>query len=267
MKIKIPIGLASHYANHRGMIRVMAAFCRLKALESSSRVSNWRNRLGSISAFCKFSSRTLESRISEMETMGLLKKEKGDLMMISWDELWTLTNIQCKRRRYWHYDEDKIKCKLEYIFQLLAIKEKKKSMENAYRTRTKNIPGFLTEIKYILGVDYNQPITMQDHLVGLLDAFATGAYSSDQIYMLNAVLPDNNFSCRKMKEYFGYAESSDSGPSYRKKILAKLGLITVVKRSVQSSIRSRSCIAGSVHYSRKNQKTFVRLCDDISPAL
>lgn len=264
MKIKIPIGLASHYANHRSMIRVMATFCRLKSLESSSRIPQWRSQMDDLAAACYFSTRTLESRISEMKLLGLLKMEEKDLVLISWEKLWELTQINTKHKRYWYYDDDKINCKLEYIFQLLAIKETQRSMEKAYSTRVKNIPGYTGEVKQILGVDHDRPISRQEHLAGLLDAFKTGEYNSDDIYMLNAVNPDNQISCHRMIKLFGYSENSLSGPSYRKRILAKLGLVSIQKRSLESLVRTRKCIAGTVNYSRFRKTTFIRLCDEIS---
>jgi hypothetical protein len=267
MRIKIPIGLASHYANHRAMIRILATFCRLKAYESSSSIAKWRSNMDELASFCHFSTRTLEGRISEMKTLGLAKVEDGNLSLISWEELWRITNIQVKHKRYWYYDNDKIDCRLEYFFQLLALKEKQKDMRNAYFTRVTNIPGYTTELKYILGVDQKQPITMQDHLVGVLKSFSLQCFSPEENYMLNAVNPDAQISCRKMQEIFGYAESSLSGPSYRKKILAKLGLITIEKRTINSDSRARECISGTVNYSRKTLNTFLRLCDAISPAL
>ena len=267
MKIKIPIGLASHYANHRSMIRILAAYCRLKAFDSSSSIVGWRNRIEELAEFSHCSARTLESRVYEMRSIGLAKIEKGDLQLISWEQLWTITSIPFKKKSYWYIDNEKINCRLEYQLQFLAIKEKQRTMERAYFTRAKNTPGYLSEIKRILGVEYTQPISMQEHLAGLLDAFSHDDYQPMDIYMLNLYNPDNQISCSKMQDMFGYADKSFSGPSYRKMVLAKLGLITIEKRIIESPVRTRKCISGTVNYSRRTKKTFLRLCDRISAPL
>lgn len=200
--------------------------------------------------------------------MGLASLDKnGDLILISWDKLWSMTNIITKKKRYWYYDDNKLDFKLEYLLQLLAIKEKKRSIECAYKTRTENIPGYLGELKIILGYAHTHTITMREHLAGVVQAFQTGQFSSNEEYLLNAVNPDSNISVKKMRSFFGYAEKSVSGPSYRKKILCRLGLLEIEKRALESSVRARECIAGKVHYSRSSQTTFLRLCDALTTAL
>jgi hypothetical protein len=264
--IKVPIGLASAIANHRGYTRVMATFCRLKALESSSRYTSWRKQLERMAEFCHVSTRTIETRIAELKLAGLVVIDGKDLVLVSWDKVWTKFNITFKTKKYWHYDNEKIPCKAEYLFQLLAIREVQRNMRFAYSLRLKDRPDYQYELKSILGVN-NRPINAQDHLAGVLKAFVYGGYTDQEVYMLSYLNPDDQVSTAYLQKFFGYAKASPSGPSYRKQKLAKLGLATIEKRSFQSEIRARSANSGTTAYSRMTKKTFLRLCDRISPAI
>lgn len=264
--IKVPIGLASAIANHRGYTRVMATFCRLKALESSSRFTSWRKQMDRMAEFCCFTTRTLETRIAEMKLAGLVISDGADLVLVGWDKVWTKFNIPFKTKLYWHYDNDKLNFKAEYLFHMLALREAQRKMRNAYSLRVKARPDYEYELKSILGV-VHRPITAQDHLAGILQGFLSGCFAEEDMYMLHYMNPDDQVSVHYQRKLFGYGDKSLSGPSYRKKRMADMGIITVEKRAVQSLVRSRTAIAGKVMYNRKTKQTFLRMCDRITPSL
>ncbi len=265
-KIKIPRGLASAIANHRGYIRVFACFSQLKSLDSSSRFNAYRKNLSELAEACKISTRTLETRISEMKLAGLVKIEGSDLILSSWDFVFDKFDLDKTRKKFWYYDADKIKCKLDYIFQFLAIKEVQLKMMTTYRLKLRDDAGHEFALKNILGIDSKQSITAQEHLAGVIQSFVRGGYNEGEVTTLSHLNPDDQVSVNYLRKFFGYGENSLSGPSYRKKILAKLGVVSIEKRSFESPHRARKMSCGTVNFNRKKNRTFLRLCDRICPA-
>jgi hypothetical protein len=266
IKVKIPYGLATRYAASRPMTRAFATFCRLKALESSSRFTAWRKLSASMAEFCHISTRTLDTRIMEMKMVGLCKVDKGELILASWDDVWKRNQLDDTRKKYWNYENTKIPYKLEYLFQFLALKEAGKKMKSAYEHKVEKFPGLRNDLKSILGMHHTASITMQDHLAGILQAFKQPElFTEEEQLVLNLYNPDDQVSVRYMRKLYGYSEKSVSGPSYRKKILAKIGIVKIEKRNLTSEGRLRKCVPGTVHYSRNSRTTFLRMCDRIAP--
>jgi len=263
-KIKIPIGLAAAICNSRVHQRAMAVYLKIKQLYDSGKIENYRSVLPALAMECCMSVRTLETRLADLALAKFIEYKNGTLHICKWEKIWTHFNIEFKNKRYWYYDASKFNHRLEYVLKALSVKEKKRHCKSTMLRKITKLPELAYELRLILGLSCKADINPSDIIAGQLREFRKGGFSEDESFFINLLNPDTNLSVRYLQKYWGYGKKSKSGPSYMKKVLLKLGLISVTKReSIPSEIRARKAVPGTVFYSRNEKKTKLQLCDDI----
>lgn len=265
-KIKIPRGFAMQVAPFRDLQRTTAVYFTLKAVCSSGRIENYRQIIHELADACFISKRIFETRLKELFEKGFATIDKKALVLKSFKEF--NDEYGLKNGVYHYLDPEKLKAPLKKYLQALFIKETQRKCQQAHKIKLDKIPELKNELKQILGVSDRSPIFRQDILVGLLHRFKTGQSELQNIYALNFLNPYTQVSCAHLQERFGYSEKSTSGPSYMKKKLKELGLITY--RSVQIETEAtktknwmREIVCGRTYWSRIKKRLILQLPDEI----
>lgn len=269
-KIKIPRGFAMQVAPLRKLQRTTAIYFTLKAVCSSGRIENYRKIIQDLADACYISKRCFETRLAELLDQGFATKENKALVLKSFKQF--NDEYGLKNGVYHYLDPQKIKAPLKNYLKALYFKEKQRQCQHAHKLKLDKIPELKNELKQILGVSDRSPIFRQDILAGLLHRFKTGQSELQNIYALNFLNPYAQVSCAHIQNRFGYSEKSTSGPSYMKKRLKELGLITYRPIQIETNATKtkqwmREIVSGRTYWSRTKNKLILQLPDEVLCAL
>jgi hypothetical protein len=267
--------LRTTYHTNRS-IKTWSTWFLLKALTTSGKIQKWRSQKTFLFHWLQLNERTFYRRLEELTDLQLLSvddeenihlasyQKAADVLEIHYT---TLTHIQ------YNPDEQKGKQIFRYLLTAEEFRFQKNRQLNALLYKLDKNPLLKNDLYFLLvkyGADgqqlQNSAAYYQERLLKLqMQLFKEG---SDILQYVLTHRADINRGGNRIKENHNY--KSTQSVTYLKKVMAKLNIITITKKKVDSANRARIYIPDGdkkrdgYKYCKRTKQTVWFLTDQIS---
>jgi len=266
--------LRNKYCTNRS-IKVWSTYFLLKSLTSSGYIQHWIQQREWLLEFLQINEQTLRSRIKELQRLQLLQIKPGySLQLVSYKKAASILGIDYAGIFTIAYDRG-LKGTNTFAYMLTAdeFRSNQDTQRSALIHNLDKNPMLLNLLHELLlhqGCNAQRlksdPAYLQEQLLKLQErSFKQGSDILGEIMQRRA---DINRGVKKIAEHHGYKHHRSV--TYLKRVMEKLGIIAIEKRTVLSEARSRRYVPGV--QSRKNGYMWMKearitcwtLCDQIT---
>ena len=250
-KIRVLNGVASVLADNKKLLKSVSFFYMLKSIYTTGVILDCQSKTKELASACFCSPRTFYTRINELKKLGLITVSCNRTNLVSYSKLHELLEITVDKQRYRYL---KISVKPEYVLRVAAIKENFERQETAIQGKiekcNKGSGLSIAEKKQKREADLKRLI------VEFKNSVLVNRDTEDILYH-----PDISISQYTLA--FIYGLKSQGSGLYWQQVLQKHKLIRVDNRKIESNVRCRKSRLGKVFYSRKTQKTYCQMPNEI----
>jgi hypothetical protein len=266
--------LRTTYQTNRS-IKTWSAWFLLKALTTSGKIQKWRSQKTFLLHWLQMNERTFYRRLEEMQQLDLVTVENENIQLASYEKAagileiayTTLTHIQ------YNPDEQKGKQIFRYFITAEEFRFQQQRQLNALIYHLDKNPLLKNDLHFLMvkyGADGQQlqksASYYQERLLKLqMQMFKEG---SDILSYVLTHRADINRGVNRIKDNHNY--KSTQSACYLKKVMAKLNIISITKKKVESANRARIYIPDGdkkrdgYKYCKRTKQTVWFLTDQIS---
>jgi hypothetical protein len=266
--------LVNKYETNRE-IKIWATWFILKAFTTSNKIQNWRSQKNLILAFVQMNEKSFYARLKQLVEYKLIEMEDNDIHLVSFEKAADILGIAYTGTYFIHFNPLNYAGKqvFRYLVTAEEFKFQKLRQLNALTYNLDKNPLLKNDLHFLLvkyGADGQQlqksAAYYQERLLKLqMQMFKEG---SDILHYVLTHRADINRGVNRIKENHAY--KSTQSASYLKKVMAKLNIITILKKKVESANRARIYIPDGPRkkdgykYCKRTKQTVWFLTDQIS---
>lgn len=272
LHIQIPVELARYSVWQRSLVNKYQTNAIIKALDTwlvlkaesiPSIISQWNDQKGRLLQICKCSESIFRTRLKLLKEMKLIKYDRHDIRLCSWDELGKALEIDVDKKEIIRYDIHN-KQRLQEWLIASEIKDNQQRQSYMIVKKLNKNPELKLKIIHAMiaaGADRTR-IKEPGYVLSWLNVlYKNDFYRASEIHdELILLRPDTNRGVRGIQNAWNAKHHTTI--SYWKKVLVKAGIIDVSKLQIQSVDRSRNPHC-KVLWLKQVKQTLLCLCDQI----
>ena len=267
--------LRNKYETNRS-IKTWACYFLLKSKTTSGIIQKWTKQKGSLLAYLQMSENCFRARVAEMKALKLITLiGRNTIQLTSYEKAAEILDIPYTGLIKIEYDANTAPGNqiFQYFLRAQEIRENQQAQLDAlhyYANKNPQLKEVLTQLMLHHGADkakLHLAEYFQERLLILqMHYFKHG---SDIWNVITTLRADINRSVTGIQSAHKYKAAQSV--SYMKKRMAKLQLLTITKKQVQSECRTRLYISDTegkkreaARYCRSSKTTFMQLCDQLT---
>lgn len=216
------------------VLKPISIYFLLKSVTTSGVIKDYTHQFGWLLDFLGISKPTFYSYLKQLESLQLVKRNKGALILSSYSQMCeTFELSEVSNISYILYQEG-VGQEFYKLLEGSIISNKNKYVKQQVNTKIERIKEFAQYLRETGGHHSNKNDSLADQLLNRQIADFKNNSQTEEIEYIN---PDYQISARKIREIFGF--KSNRSVAYLKKKLIKANIAQVYIRKFISPGRAR----------------------------